>query len=115
MVGVAFALGFRRSATLDDAALARLAEAEGAALEHVLIGPGGKSAFACLSGGKLMIARVMGEDVSARTSPASAARVRLAGGKLSVVFGDLGYPPLNLALAEPPPHWLAALATGETT
>jgi len=112
MLVVALALGFRRSAKLDEAALERLAASEGAAVEGVLIAPDGKSALARLSGGKLMIARVMGEDVSARISAASSARVRFAGGKLSVAFADLGYPPLHLAAADPPP-WLAEFATGD--
>jgi hypothetical protein len=109
MVSVAAALGFRRRAALDDAALAQLAAGEGATVEGALIASDAKSAFARLSGGKVLVARVMGNDVSARIAPASAARVRLAGGKLSVTFADLGYPPLHIRVQEPPP-WLAELA-----
>lgn len=111
MVGVAFALGFRPRATLDDAALARMAGAEGAQLEGAVIAPDGKSAFARLSGGKVMVARALGGDVSARIAPASALRARLAGGKLSVQFADVGYPPLHMRIQDAPP-WLAEL-TGE--
>jgi hypothetical protein len=112
MIGIAAALGFRTTATLDDAALRQLAANDGASLEAAAIAPNARAAFARLSGGKLMIARVMGNDVSARIVPASAARVRYRGGKLSVTFGDLGYPPLHMQLESAPP-WLAALA-GET-
>ncbi len=108
MVGVAAALGFRPTAQLDEAALARLAQAEGAAVEAALIDEKGKTAVARLSGGKLLIARVMGADISSRVSPISAARVRKHGGRISVQFADLGYPPLNLKLDQPP-AWLADL------
>jgi len=112
MVGVAAALGFRTRAKLDEAALARHAEADGAVVEAALIAPDGAAAFAKLSGGKLMIARAMGEDTSARIAPASTADVRLNGGKLSVQFADLGYPPLHMQVEQPPP-WLAELAAGD--
>lgn len=111
MVFIAWMLGFRRAARLDEAELARIAAAEGASVEGAVIAPDGKSAFARLSGGKLMIVRVMGDDVSARIAPASAARVSLAGGKLSAAFGDLGYPPLHMRVQAAPP-WLAELASG---
>lgn len=112
MVGVAFALGFRPKAKLDDALLAQLAGSEGARVEAALIGPDGRAAFARLSGGKVMVARAMGGDVSARVAPASAVQVQFRGEKLSVQFADIGYPPLNIRLQTPPP-WLAEL-TGET-
>jgi hypothetical protein len=108
MIGVAAALGFRQSARLDEAALARLAAAEGAQLEAVLIGEGGRAALARLAGGKLMVARVMGADVSVRVAPAGAARLRLDGERLGVTFGDLGYPPLHMRV-DAPPAWLAEL------
>ncbi len=113
MVGVAFILGFRASATLDDASLAALAAGESDAVDAAIISPNKRAGFARLRSGKLMIARVMGADVSTRTAPASSARVRLQGGKLSVTFADVGYPPLNFALSEAPPPWIAALAQGE--
>jgi hypothetical protein len=112
MVGIAALLGFRRSAHIDEAELQRLAEAEGAALEHSVVAKDAKSALARLQGGKLMIVRVMGADVSARVLPASAARVRLESGKVSLVFADSGFPPLHLGLEGAPP-WLAELAAGE--
>ncbi|MBC7769078.1 MAG: hypothetical protein H7124_09855 [Phycisphaerales bacterium] len=109
MIGLAFALGFRKSAELNDAELARLAAAEGARVEAAVIAPNGRHALARLSGGKLMVARVMGNDVSARVAPAGAVRVRVARGKLSAQFADLGFPPLHMRLQAPPP-WLAELA-----
>lgn len=112
MVAVAAVLGFRARAKLDVAAVARLAAAEGEESEAAVVAANGRSAFARLRGGKLMIARVMGADVSARIAPASAVRVRVGGDKLSVRFADVGYPPLNMHLSEAP-AWVAALAAGE--
>lgn len=111
MLGVAFALGFRPRAVLDDAALAQLAAHESVAVEHALIAPNGKSALARLSGGKILVARAMGGDISGRVAPTSAVRIRLKGKKLSVRFADVGYPPLHMKLETPPP-WLADLAGG---
>lgn len=112
MVGVAAVLGFRNRARLDDAALAALAQAEGVSIEAALIAPDAKSALARLTGGKLLIARVMGLDVSGRVALASTARVRLKGAKLSVQFADLGYPPLHMKVQQPP-LWLTELAAGD--
>jgi hypothetical protein len=109
MVGVAALLGFRQTARLDESELRRLAAAEGATLEHFVISPNAKLALARLDGGKLMTARVMGADVSARIAPASAARVRSRNGKVSVAFADTGFPPLDLGIDQPP-AWLAELA-----
>jgi hypothetical protein len=108
MVGVAFALGFRPRVQLDDAALAKLAESEGASVEAALIASDAKSALARLSGGKIMVARAMGGDVSARIAPASAVSAQLKGEKLSVRFADVGYPPLHMKV-QTPPAWLADL------
>jgi hypothetical protein len=105
MVGVAAALGFRPTAQLDEATLAQLAEADGAAVEAVVFDAKGKAAVARLSGGKLLVARVMGADISSRISPISAARVRNQ-------VADIGYPPLNLKL-DRPPAWLADLCAGD--
>lgn len=113
MIGFAAALGFRKQAQLDDAELARLAATESASVEGAVVAPNGRTAFARLSGGKLMVVRVMGNDVSSRIAPAGTVRVRLDRGKLSATFADVGYPPLHMRVAEPPP-WLAALAAGET-
>lgn len=112
MVGVAALLGFRNTARIDDAALQRLAAAEGSRIESAVVASNAKSALARLDGGKLMIARVMGADISARVVPASVARVRSRNGKLSVAFADTGFPPLHMKLQETPP-WLAQLAAGE--
>jgi hypothetical protein len=111
MVAVAAILGFRRSARIDNAALARLAAAEGASVEAAVISGNGRDALARLSGGKLLIARVMGNDISARVAPAGAVKLRIARGKLSATFADLGFPPLNMRLQDTP-AWLDDLAGG---
>lgn len=108
MVGVAALLGFRHTARIDDAELQRLAATEGQRIDAAIIAPNAKSALARLDNGKLMVARVMGADVSARVTPAAGARVRLANGKLSVAFADTGFPPLHMKLQDAPP-WIAAL------
>src|SRR6185503_4620443 len=95
MIGVAGLLGFRQTAKLDDAELNRLAAAEGAQVEAAVVEAKGRAAIARLSGGKLLIAKVMADGVSARVMPQGQARVRAAPGKVSVTFGDLGYPSLN--------------------
>lgn len=112
MVGVALALGFRPRARLDNAALTALAEGEGARVEAAYIAADARSAIALLSGGKVLVARAMGGDVSARVAATSALAVRLQGQKLTVQFADVGYPPLHMVVREPPP-WLTALASGE--
>lgn len=113
MAGFAALLGFRQRARIDDAQLQRLAAAESASVERASIKADGKSAVARLSGDKLMVARVMGADVSARVAPLALARFRFRNGKFSVAFADTGFPPLELSLDETPP-WLAQLAAGET-
>lgn len=112
MVAVAFLLGFRARATLDEASLASLAAGENDAIDASVIAPNKGAAFARLRSGKLMIARVMGADVSTRIAPVTAARVRLNADKLSVAFADVGYPPLHMKLSDAP-AWVAALARGE--
>lgn len=112
MVGVAWLLGFRAKRTLNEADLARLAETEGAAIEAAVFAPDRRAGFARLSNGKLMIARVMGDDVSARAAPAASVRIAVGEGRLSAVFADLGFPPLHMKLEETPP-WLAELAKGQ--
>ncbi|MFZ2031668.1 MAG: hypothetical protein WAU68_15250 [Vitreimonas sp.] len=108
MLGVAWMLGFRQSTRLDDAEVARLARAEGGNVEAAAIDVKGRAAVARLNGGKLLIAKVMADGVSTRVLPLGQARVQLAQHKLSVTFGDLGYPSLNMRL-ENPPAWLAEL------
>ncbi len=98
--------GNRRS--LDDAELARLARAEGANVEAAAIDAKGRAAVAKLNGGKLLIAKVMADGVSTRVLSQGQARVRLDQRKLSITFGDLGYPSLNMRL-ENPPAWLVEL------
>lgn len=114
MAGVAALLGFRDTAALDEAALRQLAAGEGVEIEEAIIGADGRSALARVGAGKLLVARVMGQDVSARLAPASALRLRSAPGKLIATFGDLGYPPLHLKLQHTP-AWLAELAQGAET
>src|SRR5215468_2499301 len=106
MLSVAWVLGFRQSAHLDAAELARLAQAEGANVEAAAIDAKGRAAVAKLDGGKLLIAKVMADGVSTRVLSQGQARVRLGAHKLTITFGDLGYPSLNMRL-ENPPAWLA--------
>lgn len=108
MIGVAALLGFRASARIDDAELARLAAAEGANVETSAIDAKGRAAIARLIGGKILIAKVMADGISARVLTPGQARVRAGQGKVSVTFGDLGYPSLNMRL-DHPPAWLAEL------
>jgi hypothetical protein len=114
LIGMAFALGFRGATKLDDARLDALAAAEGAQVEQAVVALDRRSALARLAGGKLLIAKVMGEDVSTRIVPTGAARVRFRSGRLTVTFGDLGYPSLNMRLDEQP-AWLAAMHQGQPT
>ncbi len=108
MLSVAWVLGFRQTARLDDAEIARLAQAEGANVEAAAFGAKGRAAVAKLNGGKLLIAKVMADGISTRVLSQGQARVRLGANKLSITFGDLGYPSLNMRL-ENPPAWLAEL------
>lgn len=108
MVVVAALLGFRSTARLDESELKRIAAAEGAQVENAAIDAKGRNAIARLGNGKLLIARVMADGVSARVLSQGQARVRFGGGKISVTFGDLGYPSLNMRL-DNPPAWLAEL------
>jgi hypothetical protein len=112
MIGVAAALGFRLTARIDESELVRLAEAEGARIEASVIAQNDRSALAQLSDGRIMVARVMGADMSARFTPAKAVRVSLNGRRLSARFADIGFPPLNMRLDEQP-AWLAELSSGE--
>lgn len=112
MVGVALALGFRKQTLIDEAALERLAATEGARVEGTAIAADGRQAFAKLSGSKIMVARVMGADVSARVAPRGSVHVSSRSGKLSVRFADTGFPPLHMKL-QTEPAWLAELAAGE--
>ena len=108
MLSVAWVLGFRQSARLDDREVARLARAEGADVEAAAIDAKGRAAVAKLNGGKLLVAKVMADGISTRVLPLGQAQVRLAKHKLSITFGDLGYPSLNMRL-ENPPAWLTEL------
>lgn len=112
MIGVAAALGFRLTARIDESELARLAEAEGVRIDASVIAQNGRTALARLSDGRIMVARVMGADVSARFAPVKAVRVSLNGARLSARFADTGFPPLNMRLDEQP-AWLNELGSGE--
>jgi len=112
MVAVAYVLGFRDRARIDDAALAGLAAAEAVGIESVAIAVDGRAALARLTDERLLLARVMGADVSARIAPAGAARLALRKGKVFAAFGDPGFPRLILKL-EAPPRWILDLAAGQ--
>ncbi len=109
MVGIAALLGFRTSAVLDQAELERLAANDGATVEAAVFAPNARQALARLSGGRVMIARVMGNDVSARIAPSAALIADLKRGELNARFADLGFPPLHMPLQAPAPPWLAEL------
>ena len=111
MVGVAALLGFRISAKLDAEDLARLAQAEGASVQRSVFAANGKSALAQLADGRLMIARVMGLDISTRFVAAQAVVLRLKPDRLDLTFAEIGYPPLHMRLKDQP-AWLAELAAG---
>ncbi|MFT3729747.1 MAG: hypothetical protein QM759_18135 [Terricaulis sp.] len=108
MLTVAWVLGFRQSGKLDDAELSRLAQAEGARVETAAIDVKGRAAVAKLSGGKLLVAKVMADGISARILASGQARVRLTKNRLNITFGELGYPSLNMQIDQPP-AWLAEL------
>lgn len=111
MIGVAAMLGFRMSARIDDGELARLAEAEGARVDGAVIAKNGRTALARLSDGRVMVARVMGADVSARFASAKAVRLDLKAHRLNATFADTGFPPLNMRLDDSP-AWLNEFSSG---
>lgn len=111
MIGVAAVLGFRMSARIDDAELTRLAEAEGARVDGAVIAKNGRTALARLSDGRVMVARVMGADVSARFAPAKAVRLDLKAHRLNATFADAGFPPLKMRLDDSP-AWLNEFSSG---
>lgn len=115
MLGVAAALGFLKGARIANVAAlgVLLADYEpGARIEDAAIDDKGRAALAKLNDGRVLVARVMGDSVSLRTLSADAMRLSIANGRVSARFADLGFPSLNMALAEPP-VWLRAL--GEKT
>ncbi len=113
MVGFALLLGLNKQTKIDDAALASLAAEEGASVEAAAIATNGRSALAKLTGGKILVARVMGADIGTRLAAPNAVKLTLRQGKLSVRFADTGYPPLHMKL-ETEPAWLAELVSGGT-
>jgi phosphohistidine swiveling domain-containing protein len=114
MIGVAAFLGFRVSARIDDDELVRLAGEEGARIEASVIAQNGRSALARLSDGRIMVARVMGADVSARFTRGSNVRIDLKGRRLNAAFADAGFPPLKMRLDDSP-AWLAEFSRGGGT
>jgi hypothetical protein len=114
MIGVAAFLGFRMSARIDDDALVRLAGEEGARIEASVIAQNGRSALARLSDGRIMVARVMGADISARFTPASNVRLDVSGRRLNAIFADAGFPPLKMRLDDSP-AWLTEFSRGGGT
>lgn len=105
MIGIAAVLGFRMSARIDDAELARLAEAEGVLINGAVIAQNGRAALARLSDGRVMVARVMGADVSARFAPANSVKLDVKARRLNATFADVGFPPLNMKIDDSP-AWL---------
>lgn len=107
-----YLMGFRARLRLDDERLAReIAAVEpDARLEAVLVGEDGRAALARLTDGRLVSARVMGDGVSLRSFQPSGAKLELTPGRLSVVFGDPGYPALHVRLRGGPPAWLKDIA-----
>lgn len=112
IVGAAMALGFRTRARLDDAELARIAAEDGRTLRDALIAADGRCAFARLTDGAVLVARTLGDGVSARIAPSAAVRVTLNPGRLRVALSDIGYPPLDLRLQQAPPAWAETMAQG---
>lgn len=112
MVGAAMALGFRARARLTEAELGRIAAEEGRTLQDALIAADARCAVARLTDGAVLVARALGDGVSARIAPPGAVRVTLKQGRLRVTLADIGYPPLELRLQQAPPAWAAALAQG---
>lgn len=109
MVAMAALLGFRTAAKLDQAELERLAAEEGAKLEAAAIDTRGRAAIARLSGGKLLVARVLADGVATRAARPEQVALRLRKGRLTAGFGDLGFPPVSMRL-DAPPDWLQTLA-----
>jgi hypothetical protein len=108
MVVFAWVMGFRNTSKLDATELARLAAAEGALVQSAAIDENGRAAVAKLDGGKLLIAKVMADGVSARVMGQGQARVHASKRKVTLTFGDLGYPSIYMRL-ENPPAWLTEL------
>ncbi|MBL8547864.1 MAG: hypothetical protein JNL81_15465 [Hyphomonadaceae bacterium] len=111
MIGVAALLGFRMSARIDDAELARLADAEGLHVNGSVIAQNGRSALARLSDGRVMVARVMGADVSARFAAANKVRLDVKARRLHATFADVGFPPLKMKIDDSP-AWLNEFSGG---
>jgi hypothetical protein len=111
MIGVAAMLGFRMSARIDDGELARLAEADGVRVDSAVIAQNGRAAFARLSDGRVMVARVMGADVSARFAPANIVKLDVKARRLNATFADAGFPPLKMRLDDSP-AWLNEFGSG---
>lgn len=108
MVGVAAILGFRKREKLTEDRLRALAAAEGYEAGDILIDAKGREGLARLPGGKVLVARVMADGVSARVADAATARLR--GARLIVTFADIGFPPLHLRLSNAPPAWVREMA-----
>lgn len=111
MIGVAAILGFRMSARIDEGELTRLAETEGVRIDGSVIAKNGRTALARLSDGRVMVARVMGADVSARFAPANAVSLNVKRRRLNATFADTGFPPLKMRLDEQP-AWLNEFSGG---
>lgn len=108
MVAVAAVLGFRSAEKLDEARLATLAAAEGAVIEGALVSERGNAGLARLAGGRVLAARVMADGVSARA--AKPWRLRVRGRRVSIMFDDVGFPPLRFSFKQDAPAWLIEMA-----
>lgn len=106
MVAIAAMLGFRGVARLDADALSRLAVAERSILVESIIDDRGRAAIAKLSDGRWLVARVVGDGVSARVFPHAGVRLSRFARGARVDVDDVGYPPLSLELSGALPAWL---------
>ena len=96
-----------------EAGFAELARsgAEGVRVEGAVIAQNGRSALARLSDGRVMVARVMGADVSARFASAKAVKLDVKARRLNATFADTGFPPLKMRLDDSP-AWLNEFSGG---
>ena len=114
MVAAAALLGFRQtSRILDEASLRTLvADADpDARVEQALLDAEGRAALALLSDGRMIAARAVGDGFALRSFASSGLKLRQERRRLIATFGELGFPPLHIALKDDaPPPWLADLA-----
>ena len=78
---------------------------EGAIVSNAVIARNGRAALARLSDGRMMVARVMGADVSVRFAAAKNVTLDVKSRRLNATFADVGFPPLSMKLDDSP-AWL---------